>query len=256
MKKLKYIGCAVLTAMIYFGFTIGASATVTVKGTEVTVSNETSATLLYDYGSSWVYSHHYNGTRQEQCINGGGSYVRQERRVCSFGRFGFDGRIYSQQYSSYYGYELYPNPISYVCYGYYGEHTVYPRSAYHSVTKYDSLWKPTTMTPTSIVIEKCISDPPGSSGSSTNPYSHYYTTITIAPQCKTLIKSGTYKGYPAIRSTYVTIEKGVIQDYNNSHSLFTLGEDSEQVITTDGSTTITTVKLSNPPPPALQLSAA
>ena len=63
-----------------------------------------------------------------------------------------------------------------------------------------------------------------------------------------VINGGDYKGYPALRNTSIVVNKGTITDYGNSHSTFMLGEDSEQTVSQGSSdTTITTVKLSNPP---------
>ena len=62
------------------------------------------------------------------------------------------------------------------------------------------------------------------------------------------INGGQYSGAPALNNKQFTVNKGTITDTGNSKSTFMVGADSEITETVkDGSTTITTVKLSNPP---------
>ncbi len=60
------------------------------------------------------------------------------------------------------------------------------------------------------------------------------------------INGGTYIGRPAINSSNATVITGTITD-NGGNSVFLVGPDSEQQVTTSDNKTITTVKLSNPP---------
>lgn len=60
------------------------------------------------------------------------------------------------------------------------------------------------------------------------------------------VNGGRYSGYPAFSSLNTVIVKGTITDFDST-SIFTIGSDSEATVVKDGTTTITTVKLSNPP---------
>ena len=73
---------------------------------------------------------------------------------------------------------------------------------------------------------------------------------TLSTNVPVTVNGGQFIGQPAFNSNRFTITKGVIKDVSGTSSLFTVDMNSEQVVQKDGTTTITTVKLSNPPPPA------
>ena len=62
-----------------------------------------------------------------------------------------------------------------------------------------------------------------------------------------IIEGGNYTGNPAITGDNITVKKGVFTDQRGTQSSFIVDADSEASIQKDGNTTITTVKLSNPP---------
>lgn len=61
------------------------------------------------------------------------------------------------------------------------------------------------------------------------------------------INGGNYSGTPAVASSGITVVKGTLTDNAGSRSTYIVGPDSEASSTTSGSTTVTQVKLSNPP---------
>ena len=62
----------------------------------------------------------------------------------------------------------------------------------------------------------------------------------------TTIKGGKFEGAPAVNSTSYTIDSATLVDTSGT-STFTLGAESESVVSQGDGKTITTVKLSNPP---------
>lgn len=74
------------------------------------------------------------------------------------------------------------------------------------------------------------------------------TSMGVTLKCSNLnITGGNYSGSPALQSGSITVNKGTLTDTGGSKSTYIIGADSEAASTTSGTTTVTQVKLSNPP---------
>ena len=73
------------------------------------------------------------------------------------------------------------------------------------------------------------------------------TTGFTCGSAEVVVDGGSYTGSPAFTGSNITVKRGTITDLNDQKSTFLVDADSESTVVKDGSSTITTVKLSNPP---------